>query len=108
MGWCGWGVQASVRVWVRAVSLRLASLRFGCCGLRGVVLVVVLLLVVCSLGRGLRFGVGLWVGSGSRLRRTSVRRCEGAGAGWGVFPVCCRGARVASKKKSLPCLSWRA
>ena len=34
-------------------------------------------------------------GSGSRLRRTSVWRCEGADVGSGVFPVCCRGARVA-------------
>ena len=42
---------------------------------------------------GLRSGFGL--GFGSRLRRTSVRRCEGAGAGWGGFPVCCRGAWVA-------------
>ena len=35
------------------------------------------------------------LGSGSRLRRTSVRKCEGADVGSGVFPVCCRGARVA-------------
>ena len=44
-------------------------------------------------GLGLASGLGLW--SGSRLRRTSVRRCEGADVGSGVFPVCCRGARVA-------------
>ena len=49
--------------------------------------------VVCarfSAGSGLGSGLGL--GSGSRLRRTSVRRCEGADAGSGVFPVRCRGA----------------
>ena len=44
---------------------------------------------------GLGLGSGLVVGSGSRLRGTSVRRCEGADVGSGVFPVCCRGARVA-------------
>ena len=33
--------------------------------------------------------------SGSRLRRTSVRRPEGADVGSWVFPVCCQGARVA-------------
>ena len=46
-------------------------------------------------GAGLGLGSGFGLGSGSRLRRTSVRRCEGAGAGWGGFPVCCRGAWVA-------------
>ena len=41
---CGcWGVLALVRVCVRRVSLRLALLRLWCCGLHGVVLVVVLL-----------------------------------------------------------------
>ena len=60
---CGrWPVLVWVRVWVRAVSLRLASLRLWCCGLRGVVLVVVLLLVVRSFGRRLGFGVGFGVG----------------------------------------------
>ena len=43
------------------------------------------------LGAGLGLWSGFGIGSGSRLRRTSVRRCEGASAGWG-FPVCCRGA----------------
>ena len=56
------GVLVWVRVWVRAVSLGLASLRLWCCGLRGQVLVVVLLLVVRSLGRRLGFGVGFGVG----------------------------------------------
>ena len=49
--------------------------------------------VVCArlgAGLGLRSGLGLW--SGSRLRRTSVRRCEGADVGSGVLPVLCRGA----------------
>ena len=35
------------------------------------------------------------LGSGSRLRGTSVWRCEGADVGSGVVPVRCRGARVA-------------
>ena len=39
------------------------------------------------LGAGLGLGSGWGFGSGSRLRRTSVRRCEGAGAGSVVFPV---------------------
>ena len=47
------------------------------------------------MGAGLGLGSGLVLGSGSRLRRTSVRRCEGADVGSGVFPVRCRGARVA-------------
>ena len=52
--------------------------------------------VVCArLGVGSGLGSGLGLGSGSRLRRTSVRRCEGADVGSGVFPVRCRGARVA-------------
>ena len=60
---CGWsGVLVWVRVWVRAVSLGLASLRSWCCGLRGVVLVVVLMLVVRSFGRRLGFVVGFGVG----------------------------------------------
>ena len=44
------------------------------------------------LGAGLGLGSGLGLRSVSNLRRTSVRRCEGAGAGWEVFTVCCRGA----------------
>ena len=49
--------------------------------------------VVCArLGAGLDLGSGLGLGSGSRLRRTSVRRCEGADVGSGVFPVRCQGA----------------
>ena len=49
--------------------------------------------VMCArLDAGLGLGSGLGSGSGSRLRRTSVRRCEGAGAGSGVFLVRCWGA----------------
>ena len=49
--------------------------------------------VVCAcLGAGLGLGLGLGLGFGSRLRRTSVRRCEGADVGSGVFPVRYRGA----------------
>ena len=58
MGCGGWGVMACVRVWVRAVSLGFVSLRLWYCGLRGVVLVLVLRLF----GRRLGFGVGLWFG----------------------------------------------
>ena len=42
------------------MSLEFSSLRLWCCGLRGVVLVVVLLLVVRSFGRRLGFGVRVW------------------------------------------------
>ena len=48
-----------------------------------------------SVGAGLGLGSGMGLGSGSRLRWTSVQRCEGADVGSGVFPVRCRGARVA-------------
>ena len=47
------------------------------------------------MGAGLGLGSDLGLGSGSRLRRTSVRRCEGADVGSGVFPVRCPVARVA-------------
>ena len=47
------------------------------------------------MGAGLGLGSGLVLECSSRLRRTSVWRCEGADVGLGVFPVCCRGARVA-------------
>ena len=60
---CGaWGVLAWVKVWVRAVSPAFPSLRLWCCGLPGVVLVVLLLLVVRSFGRRLGFGVGFLFG----------------------------------------------
>ena len=60
MGCGGWGVLAWVGVWVREVSLALVLLRFWCCGLRGLVLVVVLLMLVRSFGRRLGFWVGFW------------------------------------------------
>ena len=109
VGCGGWGVLAWVRVWVRALSLGFVSLLLWCSGLRGVVLVVVLLLVVRSFGRRLGFpGSGFGLGSGSRLRRTSVRRCVGAGVGWGGFPVCCRGALVACVGVGGSPVVWRA
>ena len=48
VGCARWGVLVWVRVWVRAVSLGLASLRLWCC--------------VRSFGRRLGFGVGFGVG----------------------------------------------
>ena len=47
------------------------------------------------LGPGLGLGSGFGLESGSRLRRTSSRRCEGTCAGCRGFPACCRGAWVA-------------
>ena len=60
VGCGGWGVLAWVGVRVRAVLLGFASLRLWCGGLRGVVLVVLLLLVVRFSGRRLGFRVGFW------------------------------------------------
>ena len=60
------------------------------------------------LGAGLGLGSGFGLGFGSRLRRTSVWRCEGAGAGLGGFPVCCRGAWVACVGVRGPPVAWRA
>ena len=52
--------------------------------------------VVCArVGAGFGLGSVSGLGSGSRLKSTSVRRCEGAAVGSGVVPVRCRGARVA-------------
>ena len=49
--------------------------------------------VVCArFGACLGLGSALGLVSGSRLRRTSVRRWEGADVVSGVFPVRCRGA----------------
>ena len=49
--------------------------------------------VACArLGACLGSGSGLGLGSGSRVRRTSVQRCEGAGASSRVFRVRCRAA----------------
>ena len=60
------------------------------------------------LGAGLGFGSGFGLGSGSRLRRTWVRSCEGAGASLGGFPVCCRGAWVACVGVGGPLVALRA
>ena len=60
------------------------------------------------LGAGLGLGSGFGLGSCSRLRRTSVRRCEGANAGWGGFPVCCRTAWVASVGVRGSPVAWHA
>ena len=62
MGCGGWGVLVWVRVLVRVVLLGSTSLRLWCCGLRGLVLVEVLLLVVRLFGRRIGFGVGFWFG----------------------------------------------
>ena len=67
VGCGGWGVLAWIRVWVRAVSLGFASLRLWCHGLRGVVLVVVLLLLWRLFGRRFGFGVGFWFGVRSEV-----------------------------------------
>ena len=56
------------------------------------------------MGLGSSFGSG----SGSRLRRTSVQKCEGAGAGRGGFPMCCRGAWVACVGVGGSSVAWRA
>ena len=75
-------VGAGSRLW-SGFGLRRCRLGLCCCVCG----------VVCAcLGAVLGLGSGLVLGSGSRLRRTSVRRCEGASAGSGVFPVRCRGA----------------
>ena len=88
----GSGVLVWVGVWVSAVSLGLSSLRLWCCGLPGWCWWWCWCWWCARLGAGLGLGSGFGLRSGSRLRGTSVRRCEGAGAGWGVFSVCCRAA----------------
>ena len=60
------------------------------------------------LGAGLGLGSGLGLRSGSRLKRTSIRSCEGAGAGGGGFPVCCQGAWVACVGVGGSPVVWRA
>ena len=100
----GWGVLAWVRVQARALSLDFVSLHLWCCGLHGVVLVLVVRLFGRWLGVASCFGLG----SGLRLMRTSVRRCVGAGAGWGVFPVCCRAAWVDCVGNVGSPVVWRA
>ena len=74
------------------MSLGLVSLRLWCCGLSGVVLVVVLLLVVRSFGRRLGFGVGFWFGVQFEVEEdlgleVPGRRCR-VGGFPGVLPGC--------------------
>ena len=92
VGCGGWGVLAWVTDWVRAVSLGFVLLRLWCCGLRGLVLVVVLLLVVRSFGRRLGFGVGFWFGVRFEVEEdlgpeVHGRRCR-VGGFPGVLPGC--------------------
>ena len=61
----------------------------------------------CRLGSGSGLGSNIEFGSGSRLRGTSFRRCEGTGAGWGGFPVCRQGALVACVGVAGPPVAWR-
>ena len=86
MGCGGWGVLVLVMVWVRAMSLGLASLRLWCCGLCGVVLVVVLLLVVRSFGRRLGFGVGCGVGVRFQVEEDLGLEVSGCRRRVGGFP----------------------
>ena len=58
----GWGVLVWVGVRVRAMCLGLSSLLLWCWGLRGEVLVMVLLLLVLSFGARVGFGVRFRVG----------------------------------------------
>ena len=78
VGCAGWGVLA----WL---EFGLGRCRLGLCR-------CVCGVVCARLGAGSGLGSGLGLGSSSRWRRTSVRRCEGANVGSGVFPVRCRGA----------------
>ena len=87
MGCGGLGVLAWFRVWVRAVSLGLASLRLWCYGLRGVMLVVVLRLVVRSFRRRGRVLGWRPVGGGGGPRSGGVR----APVPGGGFPRCAAG-----------------
>ena len=108
VGCGGWRVLASVRVWVRAVSLGSVSLRLWCCGLCGVVLVVVLLLVVRSFGSRLGFGVGFWFGVRFEAEEdlgpeVSGRRCRVGG-----FPGVLRGAWIACVGVGGSPVVWRA
>ena len=66
-------------------------LHLWCCGLRRVVLVVVLLLVVRLFGRRLGFGVESWLG----VRFEVEEDLDLEVCGRLCFPVCCQGAWVA-------------
>ena len=84
---CGcWGVLAWVRVRFRAVSLWFVSLRLWCCGLRGVVFVVVLLLVVRSFGCRLGFGDGPWFGVRFEVEEDLGPEVRGRRCWVGEFP----------------------
>ena len=102
-GCAGWGVLVWVTVWVgvwvRAVSLGPLSLLLWCWGLRGVVLVVVLLLLVRLFGCQVGFWVGFCVGVRFEAEEdlgpeVGGRRCRVGGVS-GVLPGClgrlCRG-----------------
>ena len=60
----------------------------------------------CCLGSGLGLGSGFGLGSGSRLRGTSSGRCEGTGAPWGGFMVCCQVALVVCVGVRGPPAAW--
>ena len=82
MGCGGWGAS-----WL-GLGFGLGRCRLGLCR-------CVCGVVRARLGASLGLWSGFGLGSGSRLRRTSVRRCEGANVGSGVFLVRCRDAWVA-------------
>ena len=63
------------------------SLRLLCCGLRGVVLVVVLLLVVHSFGQRLGFGVGFLFGVWFEVEEDLGPEVFGRQCRAGGFPV---------------------
>ena len=56
------------------------------------------------MGLGSSFGLG----SASRFSSPSVRRCKGAGTGWGGYPVCCQGAWAACVGVRGPPVAWCA
>ena len=91
VGCGGWGVLVWVRVWARALSLGFVSLRLWCCGLCGVVLVLVVRFFGCRLGFGVgfRFWVRFEVQEDLRLE-VRGRRCRARG-----FPGLLPGAWVA-------------
>ena len=116
LGCGGWEVLAWVwvRVGVRAGSILLPSYLLWFLGLCGVVLVMLLVVVVVVLlravllfGSGFGSGLGFGLGSGSRLRRTSSRRCEGTATGWGGLAACCWGAWVGCVGVGGPPAAWR-
>ena len=93
---------------VRAVSLGLPSLLLWCLGCVGLCWWWCCCCWCDRLGAGLGLGSGFGLGSVSRLRTTSVWSCEGADAGRGGFPVCCRGAWVSCVGVGGAPVAWRA